>query len=92
MIGKIKSTTGTVHSVVVYYTNGDGNARSMYVKVNGNPAVLFSNTFKSTGNWTNVGSVTLNLGGFVAGSSTNMITFSTDGTFAAPDLDFIEVN
>jgi hypothetical protein len=90
-MGNVVASTAGTHTVVVYYSNGDSAARSMYIKVNGNPATLFSGTFKSTGSWTTVGSVSLTLAGFTAGSA-NIITFSTGATFSAPDLDFIQVN
>ena len=90
-MGNVTASAAGTRTVVVHYSNGDSAARSIYIKVNGNPATLFSGTFKSTGSWTTFGSVSLPLAGFTAGSA-NTITFSTGAIFSAPDLDFIQVN
>jgi len=87
----LKASTAGSHSVVVYYTNGEAAARSLRVQVNGGPSILFSGAFKPTGDWVNIGSVTLTLPGFTAGTA-NTIVFSADWNFQAPDLDFIEIN
>jgi hypothetical protein len=90
-LSNINAGSSGTHTVVVYYTSGDSNSRSIFASVNGGGAQFFSGVFPSTGSWDGVKSASLSMGGFNAGPN-NTVTFSTDGSHSAPDIDFIQVN
>jgi hypothetical protein len=89
-LSNIEAGNGGTKIVLLRYTNGDADDRSIYVGVNGNPSQSFWWIFKSTGGWNKVSSVALPLAGFRPGSN-NAITFFIDTELDAPSLDRIEV-
>ncbi len=71
--------------VVLYYVNGDSTSRTARVSVNGGNAVSF--TFKPTGDWNTVGTLTLRV---TLRSGTNKIAISNPSDYG-PDFDKITV-
>ncbi|HEY2729300.1 MAG TPA: hypothetical protein VGK52_05115 [Polyangia bacterium] len=90
-LSNINATSSGTHTVVVYYTSGDSCNRSISASVNGGATQVFSGVFPPTGSWDGVKSASISLAGFNAGQS-NTITFSTNSSQTAPDIDFIQVN
>ena len=80
------------NQLVLYYADGDCGSAQRYfnVKVNNGGQQSRAVSIVDQGNWHKVGQALITLDGFTAGS-TNTVTFSGDGTHAAPDLDWIEV-
>jgi hypothetical protein len=78
------------HVLVVRYTNGDTEDRSIYVGVNGNASQAFWWIFKPTGGWDKVSSMALPLNGWRAGSN-NTVKLFIDTELDPPDIDRIEV-
>lgn len=84
--GVTASAAGT-RSVTIYYVNGDATARTSLISVNGGTGVSVS--FPSTGGWSTVGTVTVNL--TLSAGSNALKFYTTAAGVWAPDFDKLAV-
>jgi hypothetical protein len=75
--------------LVVYFTNGDSNRRTLYIDVNGSGSQAFFGVFGPTGAWDKVSSAAFSLSGFRAGTN-NVVSFFIDTEQPPPDVDRVE--
>jgi hypothetical protein len=89
-ISGVEVKNAGTHVLVVRYTNGDTEDRSIYVGVNGSASQSFWWTFKPTGGWDKVSSMALTLAGWRAGAN-NTVNLFIDTELDPPDIDRIEM-
>jgi hypothetical protein len=89
-ISNVEVKNAGTHVLVVRYTNGDTQDRSIYVGINGSDSQAFWWTFKPTGGWDKVSSMALTLAGWRAGAN-NTVNLFIDTELDPPDIDRIEM-
>jgi hypothetical protein len=90
----VRVANAGTNNLIVYYSNGDyaswNYSRQFAISVNGGAPQSRSFPIVAQGNWASLSSITVNLSGFVAGS-TNTVSFVGSTANPSPDLDWIEV-